>query len=188
MATSVARSSARPVAGRRFPAALPGARMAAKTAPRGARAIVQAPVTGTIEDIKRHKRALVVTYKQDGTPVPTPVWAAEADGRLYVRTERAAGKVKRLRRDTRVLIAPCTVRGRPLGAPMHARGRVLEGELELVAERALQARYGLGRAIFERSVDALRIDMCYLEIAPASWSGDLEMDAADANDGGAISR
>ena len=30
---------------------------------------------------RRCKRALLVTYRRDGTPVPTPVWAAAADGR-----------------------------------------------------------------------------------------------------------
>ena len=40
---------------------------------------------------------------------------------------------------------------------------------ETVAEQALAARYGLGRALFERTMDLLRVDMCYLEIAPGPW-------------------
>ena len=165
-----ARPGAHPVAGRRLPAALPGARLAARTAPRGARQIDRQPRTGSLEQVARCKRALLVSYRRDGTPVPTPVWAAAQDGRLYVRSERAAGKLKRLRNDDRVLIAPCTVRGRPLGAPFEARARVLEGARELLAERALAARYGLGRELFERAMDLLRVDMCFLEIAPGAWT------------------
>jgi uncharacterized protein len=124
---------------------------------------------GSLEEIAGCKRALLVTYRRDGTPVPTPVWAAAADGLLYVRSERSSGKVKRLRRDARLLVAPCTVRGEPIGAPLEARARVLDAEQEPVAERALARRYGLGRELFERAMDLLRVDMCYLELTPGAW-------------------
>jgi len=167
---SAARPGAHPVPDRRLPAALFTGRLAARTAPRGARTIHEQPRTGSPREIPPSKRTLVVTYRRDGRPVATPVWAAEGeDARFYVRSERAAGKVKRLRRDSRVLLAPCTVRGRPLGAPFEARARVLATEQEPVGERALVARYGLGRALFEWAMDVLRVDMCYLEIVPGPW-------------------
>jgi PPOX class probable F420-dependent enzyme len=164
-----ARASAHPVPHRRLPGALFSARMAARTAPRGAREIVDEPRTGSVEQVAAHKRALLVTYRRDGTPVPTPVWAAHGGGRLYVRTERDAGKLKRLRNDSRLLVAPCTVRGKPLGAPLEARARMLAPAEEPVAEAALAARYGLGRELFERTMDLLRVDMCFLEITPGAW-------------------
>ena len=39
---------------------------------------------------------------------------------------------------------------------------------EHVAERALANRYGLVRQLFERAMDLIRVDMCYLELTPAS--------------------
>lgn len=169
-----ARPGARPVAGRRLPGALPSARLAARMAPRGAQEVVEQPRTGSVGDVRACKRALLVTFRRDGTPVPTPVWAAEAGGLLYVRSERAAGKLKRLRRDPRLLVAPCTVRGRPLGAPFEATARTLGREEEPVAERALANRYGAGRELFERTMDIMRVDMCYLEIAAGEWQrGDI---------------
>lgn len=167
-----ARPGARPVPGRRLPAALFGARMAARSAPAGLRVVAEAPRTGSIDGIARHKRALLTTFRRDGTPVSTPVWAAPAEGRLYVRSERAAGKLKRLRNDPRVLIAPCTVRGKPLGAPFEGHVRVLAAAEESLAEQALASRYGLGRELFERSMDVLRVDMCFLEITPGAWRRD----------------
>jgi hypothetical protein len=154
---------------RRLPGALLSARLAARTAPRGAHAVVDAPRSGSLEQVAAHKRALLVTYRRDGTPVPTPVWAAPGGGRLYVRSERDAGKLKRLRNDARLLVAPCTVRGKPLGAPLEARARMLGPAEEAVAERALAARYGFGRELFERTMDLLRVDMCFLEITPGAW-------------------
>jgi hypothetical protein len=167
--SSRARPRARPVAGRRLPAALPSARLAARTAPQGARELADAPRTGTLAQVALAKRTLLVTYRRDGRAVPTPVWAAEAGGVLYVRSERTAGKVKRLRRDRRMLIAPCTMRGKPLGAPLEASGRMLAPDEEPRAERALASGYGFGRRLFEAAMDVMRVDMCYLEITPGAW-------------------
>ena len=186
--SSVARPGAHPVPNRRLPAALFSGRMAARMAPSGAREIPNAPRTGSLQDIVACKRSLLVTYRRDGTPVPTPVWAAEADGLLYVRTERAAGKVKRLRRDPRMLVAPCTVRGKPLGAPFEATARLLLPDEEPRGERALARRYGFGRALFEWAMDRMRVDMGYLEITPASWSERDLGGGPPTNDGGAIAR
>ncbi len=165
-----ARRGVRAVAGRRLPAALPMARLAARTAPPELCRIAEQPRRGSVEQVCACKRTLLVTYRRDGTPVPTPVWAACAHGLLYVRSERGSGKVKRLHNDARLLIAPCTVRGKPLGAPLEAHARVLGAAGEAIAEHALAARYGLGRAVFERTMDVLRIDMCYLEITPGDWA------------------
>jgi PPOX class probable F420-dependent enzyme len=129
-----ARPGARPVPGRRLPAALFSARMATRSAPAGLRTIADAPRTGSVEQVARHKRALLTTFRRNGTPVPTPVWAALADGRLYLRSERVSGKLKRLRNDARVLVAPCTVRGKPLGAPFEAHARALAASEEPLAE------------------------------------------------------
>lgn len=164
-----ARRTARPVPGRRIPAALFGARLQARTRPRDLAAIASMPPTGTLEELARHRRHVLVTFRRDGTPVPTPVWAAAGGGRLYVRSERDSGKVRRLRRDPRALLAPCDPRGNPRGAPLEVTGRMLDGsEAETLAEQVLAARYGLLRAAFEVTVDALRVDMGYLELTPQS--------------------
>ena len=85
------------------------------------------------ELLGRAEYMLLTTFRRDGTPVPTPVWVMPADpdwpgtagDRLWVWVNPAAGKVKRLRRDGACEVAPCTVRGRPLGRAVPAVGRVL---------------------------------------------------------------
>jgi uncharacterized protein len=168
---SEARPGTRPVPGRRLPGAVPLARLAARTAPSGARRIALAPRVGSVAEVRGAKRTLVVTFRRDGRPVPTPVWAAHAGGAFYVRSERSAGKLKRLRNDARVLLAPCSVRGKPLGPPLEARGFLVEHEDELTAECPLAERYGLGREFFERTMDIMRIEMCYLRFEPGAWEG-----------------
>jgi PPOX class probable F420-dependent enzyme len=164
-----ARPGARPVPGRRLPGAVALARLAARGAPRGARLISKAPRSDALAGFALSKYTLLISYRRDGTPVPTPVWAAPAGGALYVRSERGSGKVKRLRADARVLIAPCTARGTPLGGPLEATAAVLGPEEELPAERILAGSYGFGRALFECTMDLMRVDMCYLKLTPCPW-------------------
>jgi PPOX class probable F420-dependent enzyme len=119
------------------------------------------------DHLQGHKYCLLVTYKRDGEPVPTPVWFGLADGKLYVRSDASAAKVKRIRTDPRSRLAPCTSRGKPLGPPAEGRARVLDQQSESrVAEAALQANYGLGRRIYERAGEALGTTTVYLEVTP----------------------
>jgi general stress protein 26 len=55
----------------------------------------------------------LTTYRRDGTPVSTPVWFVEEDGRLFVTTTADSYKAKRLRRNPAAMVAPCTARGLP---------------------------------------------------------------------------
>lgn len=57
----------------------------------------------------------LLSYKRDGSGVPTPVWAAPLDGKLVVFTGGESYKVKRIRRNPRVRVARCDARGKLLG-------------------------------------------------------------------------
>ena len=92
---------------------------------------------------------LVATYRRDGRAVATPVWAAHDGERLVFRTEGDTAKVRRIRNNPRVRVAPCTVRGKPTGPPIEATARVT-GPGDEAAERALDAKYGFQRRFYER--------------------------------------
>jgi len=143
--------------------------MAAARSPRAAEVLAM-PVRSTpsFAELGGADHVLLVTYRRDGTPVPTPVWfALDGERTLYVWTEVGAIKVKRLRRDPRALLARCDVRGVPLDAPIAARGRVLEDPEERArAERAIRASWNPGQRLFERVARRLT-DVHYLAFEPA---------------------
>src|SRR3954449_11980756 len=71
--------------------------------------------------------AALVTFRRDGTAVPTPVWFALVDDRHFVaRTEERTAKVRRIRRDPRARIFPCDPRGKPLGPGIEGTARILQ--------------------------------------------------------------
>ena len=67
----------------------------------------------TFHQCSNQKYLNLETSRQSGTPVATPMWCAEHQGLLSVYSRAEAGKVKRLRRDPRVRVVPCTARGTP---------------------------------------------------------------------------
>ena len=121
--------------------------------------------------LDRHKYCQLVTFRRNGAAMPTPVWFAVRDDRLYVKTEQPSGKVRRIRNDARVEVAPCTVTGRVLGPTVAGRARLLGPDESAAAERALRARYGFGRRFFGLVVEpvfAFRgLAPAYLEVTPA---------------------
>jgi len=112
-----------------------------------------------------HKYALLVTYKRSGEAVATPVWfGVDEAGLLYCRTGKLATKVKRIRNDPRVKVAPCSLRGAPKGAYAAGTARVVDAAGEEHAEEALQSNYGTFRKIYEGSAGSM--EAFYIEVTP----------------------
>ena len=107
-----------------------------------------AMAAGTVEATARpglaeERTVLLTTYRRDGTPVGTPVHIAGDGEHVYIRTFAPSGKVKRLRRNTSVAVAACTMRGRVTGPALAATARILDGDEAEAAARALAAKYPL---------------------------------------------
>ena len=110
------------------------------------------PVVGTLDPVSapaiwqllaQANYVSLTTFRKDGTPVATPVWIAPDGDRLLVWTNPEAGKVKRIRRNADVTVAPCTMRGAVVGGgPVPARATVLPDSEVPTVRRALIAKYG----------------------------------------------
>jgi uncharacterized protein len=120
---------------------------------------------GDFAALRGRKYCLVVTFRRDGTAVPTPVWfGLDQEGRLFFRTGANVAKVKRLRRNPRVLMAPCTVRGKPKGPSVEGTARVIPSEEKEHAEATIQSNYGVGRRLYESMGDAVGESEAYVEV------------------------
>jgi uncharacterized protein len=125
---------------------------------------------GTATDLSAldgQKYALVVTFKRNGEPVPTPVWSGVADGKLYFRTESDTAKVRRIRNDPHVRVGPCNSSGKPRGPLAEGRARVVAPEEEEHAEAAVQSNFGKGRQVYERMGERMGVKAVYVEVTPA---------------------
>jgi PPOX class probable F420-dependent enzyme len=133
------------------------------------------------DDLTRVREArylLLTTFRTDGTPVPTPVWAADVGQELLVWTERKTGKVKRIRRDGRVTVAPCSFTGRPRGNTVEARARLLADEGIERTRSAIERKYGWLARVLTRGAERLNGPGSVIGIA-------VTLPAADATDAAA---
>jgi len=96
-----------------------------------------------------HERYIsLTTFKRDGTPVSTPVWVVSDDGRrLLVWTGPETWKVKRLRRNPRVVVSASDLRGRTRGESYEGVGRLLDIPQGSLVEPLLDRKYGLTRRL-----------------------------------------
>ena len=89
------------------------------------------------------------TFRRNGVSMKTPVWFVRDGDMLFVRTIANSGKVKRIRNNEQVNIAPCKVDGALLGdwIPAYAR-EVKDDEVERTVDRLLDKKYGLMKKMF----------------------------------------
>jgi len=89
------------------------------------------------------------TFRKNGQGVPTPIWFVEMDGVLYVRTGAESGKVKRIRNQSRVRVAPCDRMGKLYGDWMEASAHLVDGPLVEQVNNLIKRKYGLLKALFD---------------------------------------
>jgi uncharacterized protein len=104
----------------------------------------------------RQKTVLLTTFRRDGTPVGTPVSIAVDGDHAFVRSWDTAGKVKRIRNNPEVTIAPSTTRGTPTGPAFPAQARILTGSESSHAGRLLARKYPLLHGIIVPLTHRLR--------------------------------
>jgi PPOX class probable F420-dependent enzyme len=103
------------------------------------------PVTTSSDSFSDSKYFSLRSFKKDGGPVDTPVWFAPLEQHWVIFTDGTSYKVKRIRRNPRVQVARCDMRGKVLGPWVSGTARIVENEPERSerAYQALNAKYGL---------------------------------------------
>jgi uncharacterized protein len=122
-----------------------------------------------------HKYLNLETFRKSGAGVRTPVWfAAEpADGhsggaaKLYVYTIGNTGKVKRVRNNGRVRIAPSNARGKLLGEWVEARAEFVTGEEAAHGMRLLNKKYLPWKQLLDFFASFRRRERVVMAILPA---------------------
>jgi hypothetical protein len=95
--------------------------------------------------IHNQKYISLTTFRKNGAGVATPVWFGEDADKLYVMTRSDMGKMKRIRNNSAVRVAPCTMRGRVTAPGFAATARVLPAEEHGHARRTINRKYWMAR-------------------------------------------
>ncbi|MGO4613154.1 PPOX class F420-dependent oxidoreductase [Nocardia sp. 2YAB30] len=100
-------------------------------------------MTNSLAEVAEADYVLLTTFRKDGSPVGTAVWAVAENGKLYVWTVTDSWKVKRLRRNPAVTLQPCTASGKPHGEVVEGTGRILDADGTERVRKLLRRKYWL---------------------------------------------
>lgn len=91
------------------------------------------------------------TFRRNGESMKTPVWFVQDAETLYVRTVANSGKVKRIRNNRQVNIAPCKMDGRVTGSWIPALAHEMQDpDIDQKVDRLLAKKYGLINKVLTR--------------------------------------
>jgi len=93
--------------------------------------------TADLEALFPGRLLSVTSFRRDGSGVATPLWFVSDGRRLFALTDLHSAKVRRVRRDPRVLVAPCRADGKLRSDPLTARAEVLTATADLERVRTL---------------------------------------------------
>jgi uncharacterized protein len=100
-----------------------------------------------LADLAGARYISITTRRRDGSLASTPVWVVSDDGRrLLVWTHPSTWKVKRIRRDPRVLVAKSNYRGRERGPRIDGTARILP---DFDVQPLIRAKYGWQKRLLE---------------------------------------
>lgn len=114
------------------------------------------------------KAALLTTYRRDGTPVDTAVNIVVEGDHAYVRTWQTSGKIKRIRRNPEVAMAPGTMSGKATGPAIRARARLLDGAEAAHADQLIVRKHPILQGVIVNVIPRRLLGRApaYIELRP----------------------
>ena len=103
--------------------------------------------------LKSAKYVSLITFRKSGEPVRSPVWFAqfgENPNSYGVITETNAGKVKRIRANSKIEIQVCDIKGgvEPNTQRFSGDAHLVTGAEAVAVRKAISKRYGLTYKLF----------------------------------------
>ena len=99
------------------------------------------PASPELLSLADSKYVSLVTFRKLGEEVPTAVWVARDGDSLIVTTVEGVGKVMRLRNDSRVQLAPCSLSGKVASGAVWVDATATVEPMTLEMSGVLAAKY-----------------------------------------------
>ena len=109
-----------------------------------------------LKQFKNQEFLSLETFRKNGEGVKTPIWFAEEDGAFFMWTDGESGKIKRIRNNPKVSVAPCKRFGDVIGEWVTGYASVDESAAAVKhVEKLLRQKIGFFYVIFH-FIDSIR--------------------------------
>ena len=106
----------------------------------------------------------LITYKKNGDPIATQVWFVENDNKIYVVTLQGRYKIKRIRSNPSVKIAPSGIRGKPKVEYNDGMARILSDNDSKPIIELFKKKYRMFKMMFKEDREGEKKSV-FIEIA-----------------------
>jgi PPOX class probable F420-dependent enzyme len=118
-----------------------------------------------LNQFEKQKYLNLETFRKSGESMKTPVWFTQDGQTIYVLTMANSGKVKRIRNNGRVNIAPCRMDGKLTGTWVPALAQqVTDLAVSTTVDHLLDRKYGLLKKMFLSRSSKENVQDAILEI------------------------
>jgi PPOX class probable F420-dependent enzyme len=128
-------------------------------------------MTDAVGQFAKAKYLNLESFRKTGVGVRTPVWFAQSPdtstpGRatFYVYSEADVGKVKRIRNNPKVRVAPCNFRGDLRGAWIEGQARLCANDEVARGQELLRREYGMLKIVGDFFGRLMRHKQCVIAI------------------------
>ena len=108
-----------------------------------------------LSQLSSFKYINIETLKKNGSVVRTPIWFIIHEGVIFFRTDSKSGKVKRIRNNPHVRIAPCDIRGNIKGTWFDGNAKFADTKESSMVFSMIDKKYGFLTALI-RSFNKIR--------------------------------
>jgi len=95
-----------------------------------------------MSDLGEERYVSIETVRKNGSKAATPVWIARLDGKLVFSTNADTWKVKRIRNNPSIRLAPCDMKGDNVGTYQDGTARIVEDPEAAGIAQAIRDKYG----------------------------------------------
>ena len=95
-----------------------------------------------LSDLSKFKYINIETFRKNGTGIRTPIWFIIYQGLIYFRTDLKSGKVKRIKNNPHIRIAPCDIRGNLKGDWFDGKVKFADSAESSIVYSMIDKKYG----------------------------------------------
>ena len=118
-----------------------------------------------LKPFEKAKYINVQTFKKNGQPISTPVWFIIKDNKIFFRTSKNSGKIKRIRNNNNIKFALCDIRGKINGEWFDGIAKI-ENDSNNVILSLINKKYGISSQLMKIFYKFMKIDIAILSIEP----------------------
>jgi uncharacterized protein len=94
-------------------------------------------------ELLKAKYVSLTTYKKDGSAVATPVWLLCDNDQVFITTQASSAKVRRIKANPAVTLAPCNARGVVRGQTVAGTATIADEANTATITKRIARKYGL---------------------------------------------